>query len=80
MGAPLSGSNLRASVLTGGGLYVRGLRPKVRARRLHQLFPLTGSSRRGLVSVECKKKQVGAAGGNLIFIVLLFYNLCCLLR
>lgn len=58
MGAPLAGSNLRASVLTGGGLYFKGWRPKLRSRRLQMMFPLTGSARKGLVSLECKKKQV----------------------
>lgn len=56
MGAPLTGSTLQATVVTGGGLKFKGLRPKLRSRRVHMLFPLRGSERRGLVSVEAKKK------------------------
>lgn len=58
MGAPLAGSDVRASVLTGGGLKFRGLRPRLRARRVQMMFPLRGSDRRGLVSLEAKKCKV----------------------
>ena len=61
MGAPLAGSDVRASVLTGGGLKFRGLRPRLRARRVHMMFPLRGSDRRGLVSLEAKKRKVRSA-------------------
>jgi hypothetical protein len=57
MGAPLVGSDVRATVLTGGGLKVKGMRPKVRSRRVAMIFPLKGTERRGLVSVEAKKKR-----------------------
>jgi hypothetical protein len=56
MGAPLTGSSVQATVVTGGGLKIKGLRPKLRSRRVHMLFPLRGTDRRGLVSVEAKKK------------------------
>lgn len=58
MGAPITGSNLRATVTTGGGLRFRGLRPRVQAKRLQMIFPLKGSERRGLVSLEAKKRRV----------------------
>ena len=67
MGAPVAGSNVRATVTTGGGLRMKGLQPKLRSRRVQMIFPLTGSERRGLVSLEAKKLQVrhmGALGSN----------------
>lgn len=57
MGAPVAGSQLRASILTGGGLRVKNLVPKLRSRRLQMIFPLAGADRRGLVSVEAKKRK-----------------------
>lgn len=57
MGAPVLGSDVRASVLTGGGLTFKGLRPKFRSRRVQMIFPLRGTERRGLVSVEAKKRH-----------------------
>ena len=60
LGAPVLGSPLRAYVETGGGLRpVRhGLLPAWRARRVQMIFPLAGSERKGLVSLEAKKRQV----------------------
>ena len=58
MGAPVAGSNVRATVLTGGGLRLKGLRPRLRSRRMQMIFPLSGSERRGLVSLEAKKLKV----------------------
>lgn len=58
MGAPVAGSNVRASVVTGGGLRMKGLQPRLRSRRVQMIFPLTGSDRRGLVSLEAKKLKV----------------------
>jgi len=77
MGAPLLGSELRASVLTGGGFRIKNFKLKRRSPRLQMIFPLTGSDRKGLVSLEAKKKQgkyqfkllavdVRADGGNLL--------------
>ena len=57
MGAPLVGSEARASVLTGGGIKFKGLKPKIRSKRVAMIFPLKGGERRGLVSVEAKKKK-----------------------
>lgn len=34
---------------------IKDLRPTWQARRIQMIFPLTGSDRRGLVSVEAKK-------------------------
>jgi len=65
MGAPLTGSDMRAYVLTGGGAYLSKkafLRPKVRSQRIQMIFPLQGSERSGMVSVEVKKKQVCGCG------------------
>lgn len=57
MGAPLVGSELRASVLTGGGVRFKGWWPRYRSRRVQMMFPLKGRDKRGLVSLEAKKRQ-----------------------
>ena len=58
MGAPVAGSDLRAQILTGGGLRMKNLQPRIRSRRLQMLFWATGTERRGLVSLEAKKQKV----------------------
>lgn len=65
MGAPLVGSHVQASVLTGGSLHFKGLRPRLQSKRLQMIFPLKGAERRGLVSLEAKKRH-----GNLRFVLL----------
>ena len=66
LGAPLAGSQIRAYLLTGGHPILRGLvRPAWRSQRCHMVFPVSGSLRKGLVSVECKKVH-----GQLVFKVL----------
>jgi hypothetical protein len=57
MGAPVSGSHLQASVLSGGGVRFKGMRMKLRSRRLHMIFPIAGPEARGVVSIEAKKKR-----------------------
>ena len=57
MGAPLAGSEVRAYVMTGGGLRFKGWWPRYRARRVQMIFPLKGTDKRGLVSLEAKKRQ-----------------------
>jgi hypothetical protein len=57
LGAPVAGSAVRASVVTGGGLKFKGLRPKLRSRRVQMIWPLRGAERRGLVSLEAKKRR-----------------------
>ncbi|PNW83273.1 hypothetical protein CHLRE_05g232752v5 [Chlamydomonas reinhardtii] len=57
MGAPLVGSDVRAYVVTGGGLYLsKSMRIKLRSRRIQMMFPLSGPERKGLVSLEAKRK------------------------
>ena len=63
MGAPLAGSDVREFVSSGGGLRLKGLLPTFRSRRLQMIFPLRGSDRRGLVSLEAKKRHVRASLG-----------------
>jgi hypothetical protein len=58
MGAPVAGSDVRAYVMTGGGLRLKGLALKWRSRRCQMIFPLRGAERRGLVSLEAKKRKV----------------------
>ncbi|PON48616.1 import inner membrane translocase subunit [Trema orientale] len=57
MGAPLSGSELRAYVMSGGGLTIKNFKPRFRSKRCFLIFPIRGSERKGLVSVEVKKKK-----------------------
>ncbi|TXG49938.1 hypothetical protein EZV62_025813 [Acer yangbiense] len=57
MGAPLSGTSLRAYVMSGGGLTLKNFKPSFRSKRCFLIFPIRGSERRGLVSVEVKKKK-----------------------
>ena len=58
MGAPLAGSDVRAYVMTGGGLRLKGLLPRYRSRRVQMIFPLRGTEKRGLVSLEAKRRKV----------------------
>ena len=69
MGAPVAGSDLRAQILTGGGLRLKNLQPRIRSRRLQMLFWATGTERRGLVSLEAKKQKVCAQGNESEFCV-----------
>ncbi|XP_010516249.1 PREDICTED: uncharacterized protein LOC104791940 [Camelina sativa] len=57
MGAPLAGSDLRAYVMSGGGITFKKFKPSIRNKRCFLLFPVQGSERKGLVSVEVKKKK-----------------------
>ncbi|KAG7033250.1 hypothetical protein SDJN02_07304 [Cucurbita argyrosperma subsp. argyrosperma] len=56
MGAPLSGSDLRAYVMSGGGLTLKNFTPNRRSKRCFLIFPIRGSERKGLVSVEYDMK------------------------
>ncbi|KAL8552391.1 hypothetical protein ACS0TY_001186 [Phlomoides rotata] len=57
MGAPLTGTDLRAYVMSGGGISLRTFPPTLRSKRCFLIFPIHGSERKGLVSVEVKKKK-----------------------
>ncbi|RVW81377.1 hypothetical protein CK203_038133 [Vitis vinifera] len=57
MGAPLTGTDLRAYVMSGGGLSLKKFKPTLRSKRCFLIFPIRGSERRGLVSIEVKKKK-----------------------
>ena len=61
MGPPLAGSDVRAYVMTGGGLRLKGLIPRYRSRRVQMIFPLRGTEKRGLVSLEAKRRKVPRA-------------------
>ena len=54
-GAPLTGTHVRAFVTAGGGLRMKNFKPKFASHRLHLVFPIKGSERRGLVSINAKK-------------------------
>ncbi|KAF3663628.1 putative RING finger and transmembrane domain-containing protein 2-like [Capsicum annuum] len=57
MGAPLSGTDLRAYVMSGGGITLKNFKPRFRGKRCFLIFPIRGSERKGLVSVEVKNKK-----------------------
>ncbi|XP_021752317.1 uncharacterized protein LOC110717838 [Chenopodium quinoa] len=57
LGAPLAGTDLRAYVMSGGGLTMSKLKPRLRSKRCFLIFPIRGSERKGLVSVQVKKKE-----------------------
>lgn len=57
MGAPLAGTDLRAYVMSGGGISLKKLKPRFRSKICFLIFPIRGSERRGLVSVEVKNKR-----------------------
>ncbi|KAF9595849.1 hypothetical protein IFM89_005335 [Coptis chinensis] len=57
MGAPLSGTDVRAYVMSGGGISLRNFKLKLGGKRCFLIFPIQGSERKGLVSVGVKKKK-----------------------
>ncbi|XAR66055.1 hypothetical protein NMG60_11012106 [Bertholletia excelsa] len=57
MGAPLTGTDLRAYVMSGGGITLKKFKPGFRSKRCFLIFPIQGSERKGLVSVEVKNKK-----------------------
>ncbi|KAF6143013.1 hypothetical protein GIB67_041081 [Kingdonia uniflora] len=57
MGAPLSGTDLRAYVMSGGLITLKNFKLKFGGKRCFLIFPIRGSERKGLVSVEVKKKK-----------------------
>lgn len=57
MGAPLTGTEVRAYVMSGGGPKLKDFKFRVGGKRCFLIFPIRGSERRGLVSVEVKKKK-----------------------
>ncbi|KAK4433456.1 hypothetical protein Salat_1107900 [Sesamum alatum] len=57
MGAPLTGTDLRAYVMSEGGITLQNFQPRLRSKRCFLIFPVQGSERKGLASVEVKKKK-----------------------
>ncbi|KAF8662983.1 hypothetical protein HU200_055569 [Digitaria exilis] len=57
MGAPLTGTDVRAYVMSGGGPKLKDFKFKLGGKRCFLIFPIKGSERKGLVSVEVKKKK-----------------------
>ncbi|KAK3022369.1 hypothetical protein RJ639_047343 [Escallonia herrerae] len=57
MGAPLTGTDLRAYVMSGGGITLKNFKPAFRSKRCFLIFPIRGAERKGLVSVEVKNKK-----------------------
>ncbi|XP_020590125.1 uncharacterized protein LOC110031321 [Phalaenopsis equestris] len=57
MGAPLAGTNVRAYIMSGGLPKIKNFKLRLGGKRCFLIFPIRGSERRGLVSVEVKKKK-----------------------
>ncbi|KAJ3686681.1 hypothetical protein LUZ61_015845 [Rhynchospora tenuis] len=57
MGAPLTGTDVRAYVMSGGGPKLKDFKFRLGGKRCFLIFPIRGSEKRGLVSVEVKKKK-----------------------
>ncbi|RWW48107.1 hypothetical protein BHE74_00045847 [Ensete ventricosum] len=57
MGAPLTGTDLRAYITSGGQPKLKNFKLKFGDKRCFLIFPIRGSERKGLVSVEVKKKK-----------------------
>lgn len=57
MGAPLAGTDVRAYIMSGGLPKITNFKLRLGGKRCFLIFPLRGSERRGLVSVEVKKKK-----------------------
>jgi len=63
LGAPLTASDTRAFLLSGGDVVLRdGWRPALRSRRCHLLVPVEGPLGRGVASCEAKR-----VGGQYVF-------------
>ncbi|KAJ7959502.1 Import inner membrane translocase subunit [Quillaja saponaria] len=50
-------TDLRAYVMSGGGIALKKFKPSLRSKRCFLMFPIRSSERKGLVSVEVKKKK-----------------------
>lgn len=57
LGPPLTGTDLRAYVMSSGGLKLKNFKPRFGSRRCFLIFPIQGSDKKGLVSAEVKKKK-----------------------
>ncbi|KAJ9539859.1 hypothetical protein OSB04_026365 [Centaurea solstitialis] len=57
MGAPLTGTDLRAYVMSGGGITIKNFQAALRSKRCFLIFPIRGAEMKGLVSVEVKNKK-----------------------
>ncbi|XP_020699002.1 uncharacterized protein LOC110111444 [Dendrobium catenatum] len=57
MGAPLAGTDVRAYIMSGGLPKIKNFKLRLGGKRCFLIFPIRGSERRGLVSVEVKKKK-----------------------
>ncbi|CAK9140130.1 unnamed protein product [Ilex paraguariensis] len=69
MGAPLTGTDLRAYVMSGGGVTLKKFKPGLRGKRCFLIFPIHGSERKGLVSVEVKNKKARTSKGDHVALV-----------
>lgn len=57
LGAPLTGTDMRAYVMSSGGFRLKRFKPKIGGKRCFLIFPIQGSERQGLVSAEVKKRK-----------------------
>lgn len=57
LGAPLAGTDVRAYIMSGGMPKIKNFKLRLGGKRCFLIFPIRGSERRGLVSVEVKKRK-----------------------
>ncbi|KAJ7548731.1 hypothetical protein O6H91_07G024300 [Diphasiastrum complanatum] len=57
MGPPMSGTDVRAYVMSGGGFQLKNFRLRLSRERCFLMFPLQGAERRALVSCEVIKNK-----------------------
>ncbi|KAF3497423.1 hypothetical protein DY000_02056389 [Brassica cretica] len=63
MGAPLTGSDLRAYVMSGGGITLKKFKPTIRSKRCFLLFPVQGAERKGLYDMKLLAVDIPMASG-----------------
>ncbi|KAK8953621.1 hypothetical protein KSP40_PGU017423 [Platanthera guangdongensis] len=72
LGAPLAGTDVRAYIMSGGMPKIKNFKLRLGGKRCFLIFPIRGSERRGLVSVEVKKRKGKVSrhylSGQIIFV------------
>ncbi|AQK90436.1 hypothetical protein ZEAMMB73_Zm00001d008689 [Zea mays] len=63
MGAPLTGTDVRAYVMSGGGPKLKDFKFKLGSKRCFLIFPIKGSERRGLYDMKLLAVDIPMASG-----------------
>ncbi|KAL0452632.1 UNVERIFIED_CONTAM: hypothetical protein Slati_1241300 [Sesamum latifolium] len=57
MGAPLTGTDLRAYIMSGGGVTLKNFQPRLRSKRCFLIFPIRGSEGRGWSALKSRRRK-----------------------